>query len=359
MALRHAAEFDQRTSDGIAFERKLSALMRAAREQPELIKAADEKLVRLQATPGMVGTTQTLSELSLSYANDDYIGTRLMPLVGVNKLAVEYFQRPQDSGLSYPADTVGTDGSVNEVSERVTLATAALTRRSFKEHLDAWTLELGDSVALELIDPLMNVLDGLALGQEQRIATIMTAGGSYGANTAPIAAANRWSTAAGGDPVGNVLAAKAACWTGNGPGRWVAFCGVNVYNALKTNPRVLDQVKYTGGDPAVVGRQAIASLFEVDELLVGMARQNTANEGAAAVYTRMWDANNSFGVVRVADRPSRRSASFGVTLQIPMVTEQWFEQGRGGRGSYIVQASHADAATVLAAPCGFLYTTTI
>ena len=73
----------------------------------------------------------------------------------------------------------------------------------------------------------------------------------------------------------------------------------------------------------------------------------------------MWDANNSFGVVRVADRPSRRSASFGVTLQIPMVTEQWFEQGRGGRGSYIVQASHADAATVLAAPCGFLYTTTI
>jgi hypothetical protein len=359
MATRHAVEFNQRTEQGIGFERKLSALMRASREQPELIKALDEKLVRLQATPGMVGTTQTLTELSLSYANDDYIGLRLMPPVSVSKLAVEYFQRPQETGLSYPADTVGTDGSVNEVSERVTLATAALTRRSLKEHLDAWTLELGDSVALELIDPLMNVLDGLALGQEQRIAAILTAAGSFGANTAAILAANRWNTAAGGDPVGAVLAGKAACWTGNGPGRWVGYCGTNVYNTLKTNPRILDQVKYTGGDPAVVTRQAIAGLFELDDLLVGQARQNTSNEGAAAVYTRMWDTNNSFGIVRVADRPSRRSASFGVTLQIPMVTEQWFEQGRGGRGSYIVQASHADAATILAAPCGFLYTTVI
>jgi hypothetical protein len=359
MALRHYAEFDQRTPEGAAFDRKLSALLRASREQPELIRSLDEGFARLQATPGMVGTTQTLTELSLSYANDDYIGDRLMPPVPVSKLAVEYFQRPQESGLSYPADTIGTDGSVNEVSERVTLATAALTRRSLKEHLDAWTLELGDSVALELIDPLMNVLDGLALGKEQRQAAILTAAGSYGANTAAIAAANRWNTQAGGDPVGNVLAAKAACWTGNGPGRWVAFCGVNVYNALKTNARILDQVKYTGGDPAVVGRQQIAALFEVDELLVGMARQNTANEGAAAVYTRMWDANNSFGLVRVANRPSRRSASFGITLQIPMQTTQWFEQGRGGRGSYIVQASHADAATILAAPCGFLYTTVI
>mgnify|MGYP006921349848 CR=1 FL=1 len=359
MATRHAVEFKQQTPAGIAFEKKLSALMQVAREQPELIKAADEKLVRLQATPGMVTSTQTLTELSLSYANDDYIGTRLMPPVPVNSLAVEYFQRPQETGVSYPSDVIGTDGSVNEVSERVTRATAALQRRSLKEHLDAWTLQLGDSVAMELIDPLMNVLDGLSFGQEQRIAAIMTAGASYGANTAAIAAANRWNTAGGGDPVGAVLAAKAACWTGNGPGRWVAFCGVNVANALKTNPRILDQIKYTGGNPAVVGREALASLFEVDEFLVGMARQNTANEGAAAVYTRMWDTNNSFGIVRVAERPSRRSASFGVTLQIPNETTQWFEQGRGGRGSYIVQSSHADAATILAAPCGFLYTTVI
>jgi hypothetical protein len=359
MSTRHAVEFEQKTPAGVAFERKVSALMRAARENPELIKAADEKLVRLQATPGMVATTQTLQELSLSYANDDYIGSRLMPPVSVNKLAVEYFARPQELGLSYPADTIGTDGSVNEVSESVTRTTAALTRRSLKEHLDAWTLELGDSVALEMIDPLMNVLDGLALGQEQRIAAILTAAASFGTNTAPIAAANRWNTVAGGAPVANVLAAKAACWTGNGPGRWVAYCGVNVFNALKTNPVILDQVKYTGGSPAMVSRQALAALFEVDDLLVGMARQNTANEGTAAVYTRMWDANNSFGIVRVAERPSRRSASFGVNLQIPMETTQWFEQGRGGRGSYIVQASHADAPTILAAPCGFLYTTVI
>ncbi len=356
---RHYIEYDQRSTAGAAFERKFAAVMQVAREKPELIKAASDKLARLQATPGMVGTTQILSDLSLAYANDDYIGTRLMPIVPVNKLAVEYWARPQESGVSYPADTIGTDGTVNEVSESVTRLAAALQRRAFKEHLDAWTQELGDQLALELIDPLLNVLDGLAFGQEQRIAALMTAGATYGANTAALAAGVRWNTPAGGQPIANVLAAKAACWTGNGPGKWAGFCGVNVYNTLKTNPLILDQVKYTGGAPAVVTRQAIAALFELDELYVGMARQNVSNEGAAAVYTRMWDANNSFGVVRVADRPSRRSASFGVTLQVPTKSEQWFEHGRGGRGSYVVQASHADAAVVLAAPCGFLLTTVI
>ena len=157
-----------------------------------------------------------------------------------------------------------------------------------------------------------------------------------------------------------MAAAKAACWTGNGPGRWVAYCGVNVYNALRNNPRVLDQVKYTGStSPALVTRQGLASFFDVDELLVGMARQNTANEGAANVFTRMWDANNSFGVVRVADRPSRRSASFGITMTQPLQTEQWFTQGDGGRGAYVTQASVATAEVVMAQLCGFLLTTVI
>jgi hypothetical protein len=355
---QYAESLGQRTERGIALDRKVNALHAARTEQPDLFRAAEERIVKLQATPGAVTQAQTLQELSIAYVNDDYIGERLMPPVSVNKLAANYWSRPQRDGYSYPNPAIGPDGSVQTVSQDVTNTPVALVPQAYKEYLDVWTMDEADSVVLELIDPTMNVLDALALWREQQIATVLTTAANFGANTAAIAAAVRWNTA-NGNPIANVATAKAACWTGNGPGSWVGYCGLNVYNALKTNPMILDQVKYTGGAPAVVTRQAIAALFELDDLVVGAARQNTANEGVAAVYTRMWDANNSFGIVRVANRPSRRSASFGITLEQPTVSSTWFENGRGGKGAYVTQVARADAPVILAAPCGFLYTTVI
>lgn len=55
-----------------------------------------------------------------------------------------------------------------------------------------------------------------------------------------------------------------------------------VFNQLKNNADILDRVKYT--QRGVVTTDLLASLFEVDRVLVAMATNNTAAEGATAAY---------------------------------------------------------------------------
>lgn len=359
-----------RTERGLAYDRFQAKLLAnlAHADTPALQAEIDQYNEVLRSlrdgtwrgkelSPGAVQTTPVLQDLSLMYANDEYIGTRLMPLVNVSPgiLSVEVWKYLKENRFSAPSDEIGTRGKVNEVSEAVSKTATSLQRRALKEFVDAWTQQAMDNPVRELVSPTMNVLDGLALNQELRIAAIAGVAGSYGANTAAIAAADRWDTATGGDPLGAVQTALDAMWIGVGPARTVAFTSQAVYNVLVKHPAILDAYKYTRSGR--LKREELADYFEVDELLVGRARKNTANEGVTASYSRIWP--NVFGVLRVAQAPSTKQAVFGITLTDPNQQEQWYENGVGGRGGYHTQVSHADSHWVLCADCGYLLTTPI
>lgn len=59
--------------------------------------------------------------------------------------------------------------------------------------------------------------------------------------------------------------------------------GKRVFDKLIDHPDIVDRIKYgqTPGAPAIVNMQALAALFEVDEVLIMKAIENTALEGAA------------------------------------------------------------------------------
>jgi hypothetical protein len=58
--------------------------------------------------------------------------------------------------------------------------------------------------------------------------------------------------------------------------------GKPVYDALLDHPDVIDRLKYgqTAGSPAMANRERLAQLFEVDDIMVSKAIENTAAEGA-------------------------------------------------------------------------------
>lgn len=107
-----------------------------------------------------------------------------------------------------------------------------------------------------------------------------------GVNSAP--GANqvlRWNDAAS-DPILNVRNAKRAIRqsTGFEPNKLVL--GRAVYDALVDHPEIIDRVKYgqTAGAPAKGTLAALATLFEIEEILVMNAIENTAKEGQAATH---------------------------------------------------------------------------
>lgn len=58
--------------------------------------------------------------------------------------------------------------------------------------------------------------------------------------------------------------------------------GREVYDALIDHPDIVDRIKYSSNNnnPAIVNRQALAALFELDEVLVAGGVQNSADEAA-------------------------------------------------------------------------------
>jgi hypothetical protein len=70
--------------------------------------------------------------------------------------------------------------------------------------------------------------------------------------------------------------------TGFKPNKLVV--GYPVWRTLKNHPDIVDRIKYSGGvgpmRPAVVSIEAVAALFEVDEILVMESIENVADEGA-------------------------------------------------------------------------------
>lgn len=63
--------------------------------------------------------------------------------------------------------------------------------------------------------------------------------------------------------------------------------GSQVWSELKNHPDVVERVKYSSspGNPAVVTKQSVAALLEIERILEMQAIENTAAEGLAAVHS--------------------------------------------------------------------------
>jgi len=114
------------------------------------------------------------------------------------------------------------------------------------------------------------------------------------------------------DPVAFVDEKKTAIHgeTGRMPNRLAL--GVNVFNALKKHPAILERVKYGGStaNPASVTLNVLAQLFEVDRVTVPLSIMNKAELGQEADMQYIGDPN-AFLLAYATDTPSIEEPSAG------------------------------------------------
>lgn len=98
--------------------------------------------------------------------------------------------------------------------------------------------------------------------------------------------------------------------TGRMPNRLAL--GVNVFNALKKHPAILERVKYGGStaNPASVTLNVLAQLFEIDRITVQRSIMNKAEMGQAAKMEYIGD-SNAFLLAYATDSPSIDEPSAG------------------------------------------------
>lgn len=345
----------QRTPQGLAYDAKRDALRKRMQTDKAFRKRMNERALRIKAvTPDQVHADTFMSNMSIQYKNDDYIGEQLMPVVPTQKRSDKFVKyRKRDRLGAGPTDVMSSRSEANEVSENRDSDNYSLQDYALQNWVPGTTIENEDAAFDEMLDLVEALNDDLALLREVRIATILTATANYdSANSVTNSGSSQWNSASGGDPIADLQTAAKTPWTGHGPGDLIGFCSIDVWNVLQKHASVVDFFKYTL--PGLTKMDRLAQEIGLAKIFVGAARQDTANVGQTASYSRIW--GKHFGVVRVARRATLRNASFGYTLRMAghPVTQQWYEPRKGLEGAYYAKVGQAEQHKVVANDTGFL-----
>lgn len=314
---------------------------------------------------GDLHNNSTIANMSLQYANDEYIGEQLMPAVLTAKKSDTYFTYGKaDRMQTVVDDVIADDGETPDVSESRSTASYATQDRGNKNHISANAIANQDAPLNELFDLSEGVTELRHLAREQRIRTVLTTAGNYPtANKETLSGADQWNASEGGNPIKKFQDGIAALYRGIAPAKTKFFSGLDIFHVLSRHADIVGLFLYNGSSPGLATPDMIARLVGADEYLVGSAREVTSVEGDTDAYGRIW--GDYFGILRVANHQTVRSATFGMTMRWTMpgvpganqgiLTQQWFDATKGLGGTYFTKVGESEAHIIQASDTGFLY----
>lgn len=230
-----------------------------------------------------------LTGIAIAYQNEALIAESVLPTVGVGKQDFRWNKYSVKDGFTIPQTRVGRKSKPNQVEFGATEQSASTTDFA----LDAPVPNADLANADNRHDPrgyaALRATQLIELDRELRTAAKVFDATQYAAaNKTTLAGVSQWSDTTS-DPIGAImdqaLEATAVMMRPN-----VGLFGSEVWQKLRRHPKVIEAVKSTGGaiTNGMVSKQAVADLFELEEILVGRSKQNTANIGQTETIARVW-----------------------------------------------------------------------
>jgi len=251
---------------------------------------------------------RAMTNISIAYRNNAYIAEEVFPLVTVDKQSDLYFVFDKASWFR-------ARSGPRAPGTRAPRADYTLSSSPYLCINDSLAKEISDEVRNNADAPLRPditatefVTDGLLLGLEKRVATLVTACANWAAASNP---GTLWSTTTS-DIWADIDTAVNAVVSSIGREPNVAILGWPVWKAMRNHPDFIDRVKYTR-QTGRVEPQDLRSWFGFEKVLIGKAVENTAEEGAAVSMSFIW--GKHFWVGYVADAPALETPSAGYVFR--------------------------------------------
>lgn len=258
------------------------------------VRTTPADILKAQPTPGDVLVNRPLTNISLAYFQDteSFIADRFFLQLPVQLPAGQVWEWDKTFMLRNEVTTRATNAETAGVGMKV--GKLSYSCPVYGIHHD---IEEQRSASEE--DPINSDEAAVLLLSQQSLqfreimfASKVFAGSTWtgGVDKTGVAAAPaanqflQWSVATA-DPVKDVAAWSTEVKLNSGIRPNVLAIGRQVWDALKTCPAILDRIKYGqsgNANPALVTRQAVAQMFEVDEILISDVTQVTSAEGAAS-----------------------------------------------------------------------------
>lgn len=248
-----------------------------------------------------------LSNLAIGYFEGGRIAAMIAPIVQVANKSDLFPVWSRADALRAENDLRAPDTEANKITMGYSTDTYLARNYALKS---AITIEDRANADPVFVQGIINgrtraVTNKLSMRWEIRVAGIVNSTSNVGSSAG---VSSEWDASASSDPIGNIQTAmdNVQDLTGTRPNR--ATMGLDAWRSLRRNDQILDRIfgsTRAQGNPTI---QQVAGLLELDEILVGAAYRNTAEEPQAESLAKIWGDNVT--VYYAPSAPSIEEPSF-------------------------------------------------
>jgi len=241
-----------------------------------------------QPTTHDVHIDTALSNISIAHRNEGYVADLLFPQVPVDKQSDYYYVWTKDFWFRDHTEVRGPGGTYAEGGMELSSTQFECINRALSFPLPWDVLENQDAaVNLETAGAEW-LSDQFALNRELKLKALIMDAGAWTSDTT-LSGGSQWSDYANSNPISDVETGRQAIKKLTGTKPNVLFMNEEVWSKLKNHPDLIDLFKHT--QTGILTEALVASVLNVDRLIVGDAVKNTAAEGAVFSGSYIWDKN--------------------------------------------------------------------
>ncbi|MEC4804763.1 MAG: phage capsid protein [Jaaginema sp. PMC 1079.18] len=227
-----------------------------------------------------------LTGIAIAYRNapSDYIADSIAPIRSVGKEIFEWDKYTLEEMYTIPDTKVGRMSAPNQVTFSSTREQDSTVDYGLDSPVPQKDIDNADANQNPLGHATEGVMELVRLDREKRVADKTFDLNTYlAAQRTTLSGTSQWSDATS-DPITAISdALDVALMRPN-----IMVLGQAAWTGLRRNPKIVEACVATGANQGLVGRAAVAELFELDEILVGRSFQNVAKPGQTASFTRLW-----------------------------------------------------------------------
>lgn len=277
---------------------------------------------------------KVLTNISLGWPNEGFVGENLFGVVKVKKQSDKYYTFGREAWVLEPGSDVRAPGTEANEIPGITVSTAPYFA---VEH--ALEIAVTDEERENVDSPLSPDRDGtelvtskVLLGREIAMHSKVTTAANYNAgNVVTLSGDDQWNDADGlstpiADVKGGILAVHAAAHVMLN----TAIIPYQVMSALEDHDDFIERIKYS--ERAIITPDLIATLFNIPKIIVPMVGYNTARMGATESLAYLW--GKDVVLAYVPDRPGLKIPAYGYEFcwvypggQV-QVADRWREEKR-------------------------------
>lgn len=288
-----------------------------------------------------------LSNVSVLYRNENYVGMEIFPEVAVKKDSDLY--RVYDRNFRVPETARANRGVANEFTFNVSTATYNLEKHALKDYISDDDAGNYDLESLE-VDTTEHLTDAILRRFEKSVASLITTT-SWSLNLS-LTATLAWNATTGSsspDPVAQFDTGTTVVILNSGKRPNITAMGLSAWYGLKNNFQINDRVKYTSSE---VSTNMVAKLIGTGKLVISEQVEDTADEGAStgSNIVPLWNDRVFHGYRPPNAGPKQPSAGYTFRKASPLV-KKWRDEDRE---SQVVEVGMKYQARVVASLCGFI-----